>query len=55
MSKHRVFSSPYFPLVRLNTGKYGPEKTTYLDTFQAVYQIILVILLIVYCSNEKKI
>ena len=29
MSKYRVFSG-------LNIGKYGPEKTPYLDTFQAV-------------------
>ena len=28
--KYGVFSGP-------NTGKYGPEKTSYLDTFQAVY------------------
>ena len=30
MSKYRVFSGP-------NTGKYGPKKTTYLDTFHAMY------------------
>ena len=30
MSKYGVFSGP-------NTGKYGPEKTPYLDTFHAVY------------------
>ena len=29
MPKYGVFSGP-------NTGKYGPEKTPYLDTFQAV-------------------
>ena len=29
MSKYGVFSGP-------NTGKYGPEKTPYLDTFHAV-------------------
>ena len=28
--------SPYFPAFGLNTGKYGPEKTAYLDTFHAV-------------------
>ena len=40
----RSFSGPYFPvfLVRIlsvfspNAGKYGPEKTPYLDTFHAV-------------------
>ena len=25
-----------FPVFRLNTGKYGPEKTPYFDTFHAV-------------------
>ena len=29
MSKYGVFSGP-------NAGKYGPEKTPYLDTFQAL-------------------
>ena len=36
VSKYGVFSSPYFPAFGLNTGKYGPEKTPYLDTFHAV-------------------
>ena len=43
MSKYGVFSGPYFPVVGLNTevfglktGKYGPEKAPYLDTFHAV-------------------
>ena len=49
VSKYGVFSGPYFPVLRSNTeiygvksvfspstGKYGPEKTPYLDTFQAV-------------------
>ena len=31
------FSGPYFPAFGLNTGKYGPEKTPYLDTFHAVF------------------
>ena len=34
--KYGVFSGPYFPVFGLNTGKYGPEKTSYLDTFHAV-------------------
>ena len=34
--KIRSFSGPYFPVFSLNTGKYGPEKTPYLDTFHAV-------------------
>ena len=42
VSKYGVFSGPYFPVFGLNmerygvsglnTGKYGPEKTPYLDT-----------------------
>ena len=49
MSKYGVFSGPYFPVFGLNTeiysvrvqentntGKYGAEKTLYLDTFHAV-------------------
>ena len=36
MSKYEVFSGPYFPVFGLNTGKYGPEITPYLDTFHAV-------------------
>ena len=42
----RSFSGPYFaacglnnPVFRPNTGKYGPEKSPYLDNFHAV-QII---------------
>ena len=31
-----LFSRPYFPVFGLNTGKYGPEKTPYLDNFHAV-------------------
>ena len=46
VSKYGVFFGPYFPVFGLNTeiygvfspnaGKYGPEKTPYLDTFHAV-------------------
>ena len=32
----RSFSGLYFPVFSPNTGKYGPEKTPYLDTFHAV-------------------
>ena len=39
VSKYGVFSGPYFPVFSPNTGKYGPEKTSYLDTFDAVYTI----------------
>ena len=30
--KYGVSSGPYFPIFNPNTGKYGPEKTPYLDT-----------------------
>ena len=42
MSRYGVFSGPYSPVFRLsagispNTGKYGLEKTPYLDSFYAV-------------------
>ena len=41
MSKYGVFSGPYFPLFSPNTGKYGPEKTPYLDTFHTVLATVL--------------
>ena len=46
VSKYEVFSGPYFLVFGLvflvsspNTGKYGPEKTPYLDTFHAVFLV----------------
>ena len=36
MSKYGVISDPYFPVFELNTGKYGPGITPYLDTFHPV-------------------
>ena len=36
MSKYGVFSGLYFAVFGLNTGKYGPEITPYLDTFHAM-------------------
>ena len=36
VSKYEVFSGPYFPVFSPNTGKYGSEKASYLDTFHAV-------------------
>ena len=38
--KYGVISGPYFPVFGLNTGKYGPEITPYLDTYHAVWQIL---------------
>ena len=39
MSKQGVFSCPHFSVFGLNTGKSGPEKTPYLDTFHEVYKL----------------
>ena len=36
-SKYGVFSGGYFPVFSPNTGKYRTKKTTYLDTFHAVF------------------
>ena len=36
VSKYRVISGPYIPVFSPSTGKYGPEKTSYLDTFHAL-------------------
>ena len=36
MFKYGVCFGPYFPVFVLNTGKYNPEKTPYLDTFHAM-------------------
>ena len=36
VSKYGVFSGPHFPAFSLNTGKYGPEKTPHLDTFDVM-------------------
>ena len=41
MSKYGVISGPYFHVFSLNTGKYGPEITPYLDTFHAVMEFFL--------------
>ena len=40
MTKHRVFSGPYFLVFGLNTRKYGPQKTPYLDTFLTVLKTV---------------
>ena len=40
VSKYGVISGPYFPVFGLNTGKQGPEKTPYLDAFQAGHVIL---------------
>ena len=40
VSKYGVFSRPFFPALRLNTGKYESEKTPHLDTFHAVFVVL---------------
>ena len=40
MSKYGVISGPYFPVFGLNTGKYGPEITPYLENFHAVLLLL---------------
>ena len=41
VSKYRVSSVPCFPVFGPNTGKYGPQKTPYLDTFHAVIDLFM--------------
>ena len=48
--KYGVFSGPYSPVFVLNTGKYGPEKTPYLDIFQAVDLLPMLFLLVLLFS-----
>ena len=36
VSKYGHFSGAYFSVFNSNTGKYGPEKTWYLDTFHTM-------------------
>ena len=38
-SKYGVISGPYFAVFDLNTVKYGPEITPYLDSFHVVIQL----------------
>ena len=40
MSIYGNFSGPFFPVFGLNTGKFGPEKTLYLNTFHAVEALL---------------
>ena len=41
MSKYGDFPGPYFPTFGLNVGKYGPEKSPYLDTFHRVGEVLI--------------
>ena len=38
--KNGVISGPYFPVFGLNTRKYGPEITPYLDNFHTVFVLV---------------
>ena len=40
VSKYGIVSGPYFLVFGLNTGKYGPEISPYLDTFHAVTHLL---------------
>ena len=40
--QRRSFDVPYFPVFSPNTGKYGSEKTLYLDTFHSVINFKLI-------------
>ena len=55
MSKCGVFTGPYFPEFGLNTGKYGPEKSSYLDSFHAVFYLIGQIEMIMNNSESARI
>ena len=48
VSKYGAISGPYFPVFALNTEKYGPEITPYLDTFHAVINVYFIF------ENSKK-
>ena len=39
----RSFSGPYFRVFGLDTAKYGPEKTPYLDTSRFAKSMIIVV------------
>ena len=54
VSKYGVFSGPYFPAFGLNTGKYGLEKTPYLDTFHTVYIILITFTLFLKVKKNLK-
>ena len=53
MSKYGVISGPYFPAFGLNTGKYGPEITPYLDTFHAVSSFAIAAHFCLFGTTEK--
>ena len=59
VSKYGVFSGPYFPVFSPYAGKYGSEKTAYLNTFHVVgwffnYKKLVAVLPIVTLWNSDK-
>ena len=71
MSKYEVFSGPIFPhsdrirrdtehlsVFSPNTGKYGPEKTPYLDTFMqcggSLSDAVSYVPVGIYCSKPAR-
>ena len=48
VSKYGVFSGLYHPVFISSAGKYGPEKTPYLDTFHAVILSIIISLNLIF-------
>ena len=53
VSKYGVISGLHFPVFGLNTGKYGPEITLYLDNFHAVWVFLFSSLLISSTYSES--
>ena len=53
VSKYGVISGLHFPVLGLNTGKYGPEITLYLDNFHAVWVSLFSSLLISSTYSES--
>ena len=53
MSRYGVISGPHFPVFGLNTGKYGPEITPYLDAFHAVINAVKLFKLYAYCDHTS--
>ena len=51
VSKCGVISGPNFPVFWLNTEKYGPEITPYLDIFHAVNVIMIIMRVTVMIST----
>ena len=51
MSNYGVFSGLYFLVFGLNAGKYGPEKTIYLEDFHVVIKSSVILFLKLNINN----